>query len=242
MKMDYADLLSPFSFYLDGIGHICSPKLKDIWNPKVTWKGFQAYLALLLMTPQTYCGQDIPMFDILRSDAPLQAAYTEMFSFFFEEKVLWNDPNQLFFTYQKEKGNSKSVPAGMIHPDNFSEVCDVILQRCGISRKDTDTDTSRVKNRRAVEILKKIQKGRRNTSAPSGQDRDLELPNLIAAVAVKSNSINFTNIWDLTLFQLYEQFKKEQSNVYFDIQKMSVAAYGNNKHSFKGNEWYKKEI
>lgn len=242
MKMDYADLLSPFSFYLDGIGHICSPRLKDIWNPKVTWKGYQTYLALLLMTPQTYCRPDVPIFDILRSDTRLQLSYAEMFTFFFEEKVLWNDTNRIFFTYKKDKTKDASIPVGMIHPDNFSEVCDVILQRCGITRRDTEADISRVKNRRAMEILKKIQEGRRNTSEPSGQDRDLELPNLITAVAVKSNSINFTNIWDLTVFQLYEQFKKEQSNVYFDIQKMTVAAYGNNKHSFKGNEWYKKEI
>ena len=69
----------------------------------------------------------------------------------------------------------------------------------------------------------------------------MDLPNLVTAVAVKSNSINFTNIWDLTIYQFYEQVKKEQVGVYFDIQKMSVAAYGNTKNTFKGNEWYKNE-
>lgn len=70
---------------------------------------------------------------------------------------------------------------------------------------------------------------------------EIELPNLISSIAVKSNSLNFINIWNLTVYQLYEQFKKEQTNVYFDIQKMSVAAYGNKENTFKGNEWYKNE-
>ena len=49
---------------------------------------------------------------------------------------------------------------------------------------------------------------------------------------------NFINIWDLTIYQLYEQFKREQSDVYFEIQKMSVAAYGNKENNFRGDEWY----
>lgn len=118
----------------------------------------------------------------------------------------------------------------------------MILQRCAINRSDADTDVTHVKNKRAREILEKLQRGRQSISKKATHDKELELPNLITALAAKSNSINFINIWDLTIYQFYEQFKKEQANVYFDIQKMSVAAYGNAKQTFKGNEWYKQNI
>ncbi|MCR1917915.1 hypothetical protein NSA48_02525 [Frisingicoccus caecimuris] len=242
MKLDYSDLISPFSFYVERIGHVKTPTLRDIWNPRTTWQGYQMYLGLLLMTPQA-CGQEnnISMFDLIRSDIRLQTSYAAMFDFFLEENILWDENNRLFFTYKEKDKDNQIIPVGMICAENFSELCDIILQKCGIARKDYDVDASKIKNKRALEILTKIRQGRQQASGKSKHDKDMDLPNLVTAVAVKSNSINFTNIWDLTIYQFYEQFKKEQVGIYFDIQKMSVAAYGNTKNTFKGNEWYKNE-
>lgn len=199
--------------------------------------------------------QHLNMMDFIANNKNLQSSYTKMFNFFFVENVFWDNKNQVFFLTQdnvfydetnqffylhnNKKEKTPTDNFGLIHRNIFVDLCDIILQRCGIIRSDTDTDTSKVKNKRALEILKKLKKGRENISKTSNNDKDINLPNLIASVAVKSNSINFTNIWDLTVFQLYEQFKKEQTNVYFDIKKMSVAAYGNEKNTFQGNEWYK---
>lgn len=258
MKLDYAALISPYPFYLERIGSIKSPTLREIWSPNVTYPVYQTYLTILLMTPQTYCEeanpsisgwyqslsedekQTVNMIELISMDKNLQNLYTKMFNFFFEETVIWDKENDLFLTFHPSEDN-EMLPVGVIHKTIFSELCDIILQRCGIARSDVDTDTSKVKSKRALEILKKLKKGRQNAAGHAKHDKDTELPNLITAVAVKSNSINFTNIWDLTVYQLYEQFKKEQTNVYFDIQKMSVAAYGNEKNHFKGNEWYKEE-
>ncbi len=239
MKLDYSELISPFPYYAEHIGHVKSPTLRDIWNPEITWQGYQMYLGLLLMTPQA-CGyeDDISMFDLIRSETHFQKSYAAMFNFFLEENVLWDENNQLFFTYKETDENNQIVPVGIICGDNFSELCDIILQKCSIERRDYDVDASTVKNKRAREILTKIKEGRKKASGKPKHDKNMELPNLITAVAVKSHSVNFTNIWDLTIYQFYEQFKKEQIGVYFDIQKMSVAAYGNTRNAFKGNEWY----
>lgn len=239
MKLDYSELISPFPVYMERIGHVKSPTLREIWSPEITWNTYQMYLGLLLMTPQAYgCEENISIFNLICSDTRLQKSYTAMFDFFLEENILWDGNSQLFFTYNETDENHQIVPVGIICSDNFSELCDIILQKCGVERRDYDVDISTVKNHRAREILTNIQKGRKSASGKPKHDKNLELPNLITAVAVKSNSVNFTNIWDLTIYQFYEQFKKEQTGVYFDIQKMSVAAYGNNKNTFKGNEWY----
>lgn len=100
MKLDYSDLISPFAFYVERIGHVKSPTLRDIWNPRTTWRGYQMYLGLLLMTPQA-CGHEdnISMFDLICSDLRLQTSYAAMFDFFLEENILWDENNRLFFTY-----------------------------------------------------------------------------------------------------------------------------------------------
>lgn len=120
MKPDYSDLISPFPFYAEHIGHVKSPTLKDIWNPKTTWQGYQIYLGLLLLTPRDYgCEENISMFDLICSDRRLQKSYTAMFDFFLEETVLWDKSNHLFFTYAKAEENNPMTPVGMIDGENF---------------------------------------------------------------------------------------------------------------------------
>ncbi|MGN0430788.1 MAG: hypothetical protein ACI4EQ_00350 [Lachnospiraceae bacterium] len=255
MRLDYASLLSPFPFLIEKVGSIKSPLLREIWNPKITYQGYNMYLSLLFLTPQTYYEQMAPsqgdryqslseeekakvcMFDLIADNAGLRDAYLKMLDFFLVEHVLWNPESKVFLTFTGAEDDS--LPVGVIHRGIFSELCDIILQRCGIDRKDADMDISKTQNKKALEIVNKIKKGRQAAGGRKVPDKAMELPNLICAVAAKSNSLNFTNIWDLTVFQLYEQFKREQANVYFDIQKMTVAAYGNKQNSFTGSEWFK---
>lgn len=259
MKLDYATLISPYSFSIKKIGNIKSPTLKEIWNPEITYQKYNIYLSFLSVDIKTYCNQidvsksgwyqslseedklNINMFDLINFDENLQNIFSEIFSFFFEENVIWDNENKLFITFVDYDENGQIIPIGTIYKDIFWELCDVILQRCGINRSDTNIDISKVKNKRALKILNKIKKAKEKLSKTTQNMDEIELPNLISSIAVKSNSLNFINIWNLTVYQLYEQFKKEQTNVYFDIQKMSVAAYGNKENTFKGNEWYKNE-
>ncbi len=257
MKLDYATLISPFSFFIHNVGNIKSPSLRDIWNPSVTYQKYNLYISFLSMDIKTYCEQidisklewyqslteenklSINMFDIISNSENLQNMFSDIFNFFLEEKVIWNNEKKLFITFNIYDEKNPPIPVGTIRKEIFLELCDIILQRCGIIRSDIITDMSKVKNKRALKILGKIKKAKQKLSKSNNSYVDTDLPNLISAIAAKSNSINLINIWDLTVYQLFEQFKKEQTNVYFDIQKMSVAAYGNKKNTFKGNEWYK---
>lgn len=56
-----------------------------------------------------------------------------MFDFFLEETVLWDKSNHLFFTYAKAEENNPMIPVGMIDGENFSGLCDIILQRAVLS-------------------------------------------------------------------------------------------------------------
>ena len=88
--------------------------------------------------------------------------------------------------------------------------------------------------------MKKLQKGRAVKAKQSKSDKNMELGNIISAVANKSHSLNILNIWDLTVFQVWDCFLRLSNNSIYDIQSMSVAAWGNKDNYFDANAWYKK--
>ena len=68
----------------------------------------------------------------------------------------------------------------------------------------------------------------------------MELGNIISAVANKSQSLNILNIWDLTVYQLWDCFSRLSNNSIYDIQSMSVAAWGNKDNYFDATAWFKR--
>ena len=254
MKLDYSILISPYPLKLEKIGQIKSLTLEEIFSPSVTYPVYNSYLSFLLLTPETYYEEiaksklswynslssdqrnEITTFDLICNDVSLQMTFTKIFNLFFVEDVSWDNINQVFIVRTKDS-DGKVVTIGVIHKNIFYELCDIILQRCAINRKNTDVDISTVKSKKVKKILDKLKKGRKNIK-PSKRNKSVEIPNLISAIAVKSKSINYTNIWKITVYQLYDQFKREQEDVFLDVLKTSVAAYGNKDKRFKGNEWY----
>ena len=91
-----------------------------------------------------------------------------------------------------------------------------------------------------VNLMKKIQKGRAESKKNTQTDENMELGNIISAVANKGNGLNILNIWDITIFQLWDCFMRLSNNNIYDIQSMSVAAWGNKDKYFDFTSWYKR--
>ena len=127
---------------------------------------------------------------------------------------------------------------GVITGDNFSQICDLILQLNNIKRRDEDI--SKVKNKKALDILKKIQKGRAERQKNKKADKNMEIANIISAVANRHPSLNMINIWDLTIYQLWDAFARLSNNSIYDIQSMSVAAWGDKDNHFDAAAWFKR--
>ena len=69
---------------------------------------------------------------------------------------------------------------------------------------------------------------------------NMELGNIISAVANKSQSLNIINIWELTVYQVWDCFSRLSNNSIYDIQSMSVAAWGNKDNYFDATAWFKR--
>ena len=88
--------------------------------------------------------------------------------------------------------------------------------------------------------MKKLQRGRSEKAKHTKADKNMELGNIISAVANKSQSLNILNIWDLTVYQLWDCFSRLSNNSIYDIQSMSVAAWGNKDNYFDATAWFKR--
>ena len=107
----------------------------------------------------------------------------------------------------------------------------MICQRNSINTRQNE-DLSKVKSKKALAIMEKLNKGRAEKNKLNKADKNMELGNIISAVANKSQSLNILNIWDLTIFQLWDCFARLNNNTLYDIQSISVATWGNKDNYF----------
>lgn len=247
LKLDYFELLSPHPVQLQGVGGIVSPRLRDI--SAIGINTYHSYLSYLLMEPQMYfsmTGQTelyeqlteeekcrLTMFDLLPLNGHLAAALEQTFNFFIQENVSYSPEHQCFLI------RKDTATIGSITAENHPLICDAICQRNYINHQSAP-DPSKAKGKKTLEIMQKLQQGREQKSHTSKADQNMELGNIISAVAGRSQSLNLLNIWDLTVFQLWDCFARLSNNSIYDIQSMSVAAWGDKDHHFDAAAWFKR--
>ena len=178
----------------------------------------------------------INIFDIILLDNTMRTTLYNALNFFFKDDVIYNDDSKIFITFSGEldkDGHKK--PTGIIFRQNYSTVVDVISQKENI-QKEESYSTEKIKNKTTAHILEKLKKGAQNTN--KNADKKMELGNIISSIAAHHNNLNITNIWNLTIFQLYDQFMRLTLNDLFNIQSMSVAAWGSSDGKFDSIKWY----
>lgn len=247
MKLSYFDLLSPDPVNIPKAGGIISPKLRDISSIGI--HTYQYYLSILLLDLKSYftmLGQEaqyetlsdieksrIYLFDVLIMNEESINLLQTILNFFIKEEVVYSPQNRCFFVRDKD------TVIGTVSKENYPQICDLICQR-NCMKSNQQEDLSKVKNKKALEIMKKLQRGRTEKAKQTKSDKNMELGNIISAVANKSHSLNIINIWDLTVYQVWDCFARLSNNTIYNIQSMSVAAWGNKDHSFDATAWFKR--
>lgn len=256
VKLTYFDLISPKPFYVENIGSIISPKLIEISNAGGL-SVYQNYLSTILIDLKTYfkiigkeqefnqlsdeVKEQLNVFDLFLSSEELIESLQTALNFFIKEDVTYSKEHKSFLVIKREESNSiDNKIVGIISKENFSQVCDLICQRNFVKSKRLEEDFSKAKNKKALEIMKKLQKGREEKAKQTKPDKNMELGNIISAVANKSHSLNIINIWDLTVYQLWDCFARLSNNNIYDIQCMSVATWGDKENHFDATTWFKK--
>ncbi len=271
MKLDYFSLISPLPFYVNGVGSIKSPTLREI--SKINYYTYQIYLSNLLLDPGSYyemidktegaylCNfteqekdtilrirseymnldekskEDISIYNIMVFDKFLIDSLLCTLNFFFEDEIIYDTKNRVFILFNGTvDDNNRKTPTGMIHENNYNEIIDIILQRVNVDKKKDEHKNLKVKNKTAERLLKKMKKAKKE--AEKKEDKKMEIGNLISSISAHSKTLNILNIWDLTIFQLYDQFTRMRYEDSYVMNSTSVSVWGDKENKFDDTIWF----
>lgn len=259
MKLDYSQLVSNNSVYIPNIAHIRHLTIQDIWDYDTVYDHFGSYQIALWrlswdikdhfefnQSVRDYFDSDdgleiynylkengiddfkIYDFWVLTDNGATQLI--NALSVFIEDVMKFDSESRSIVTYNK---SDDTKPVGIINRFNFDDLCNVIFQMNCINI-DRKRKASTKKKSKALEKLEqhpdKIKERERIEKMNS-------LPNIISAVCANHPSINYINVSQLTVYQLRDNFERLYNNVFFEIKKMQVAAYGNEDDTFKYDMW-----
>lgn len=257
MKLDYGTQLSPVPITLS-IGTLRKPTLKEI--SQITFERFSFYEYFLKLSPETYYikikedidgkaywdslrkeeQNQITIYNVIEEDEKIRNIYIEIFNFFFVETVIYKEG---FFILLKENiPNSQEIKKeqvrGAIAKENFSQVINLIQQICCIYNEEESLDDMKFKNNLARKLMEKMINAKKEQET-NKSDLNLTIPNIISSLANKHPSLNYVNIWDLTIFQLLDAFNRTRTISMYDIDSTRVSVWGDEKKTFDVSLWYK---
>lgn len=234
----HSKLLADIPIEVQGLGKIYSPKLKDIAN--IGEDIYNQYLSILLFDIK-HLKNDIDSkdFEELEKLHPLEtislkAYYDENFrdlflealSFFFYEKA--NYYNGVFY-FDGDR---------VLNYENFEQVI-YLIKYINLITTDKPSEV-KYANDKAKEIAEKIKIAQEKVNkVKAKQGVALSLFDLISAFSANSYSINLMTVWDMTIYQFNDQFKRMQLIEEYDINIRSLLA-GADPKRVEINHWVSK--
>lgn len=247
IQISEIDLLCGCDIPLDGICMLKQPKLRALTSSGIGFSTYKQYLSLFRLSvadvleltglselSELYAQLSehekklVPVFDVVALIPDVRELLCEALAFFISGEISYRPETKSFTT---SCGNF----TGEITSENFLDVCDAIMQISCIASKRKDAPVS-FRSEKAKRIFEKIEaaKQKMKQSAP---DKAMEIPNVISAVAAMGMGYTLSNIWDLTVYQLYDLFARLNVKTQMDVYSTRWAAYG--KDPFDFSMWYK---
>jgi len=207
------------------------PKLRNIKD--IGLQVYYAYISFLLVSVEEYLisikredlipffkQHNLTMFDIYRDNPYERQFFIEALSFFIDGKIEFRNGKFLL--------NNKNI----ITKENYQRIIEIIGE---INCLKVNKQQELYANEKARKIAEKIQQAKRKRSSVQSKD-SVSLPDIISAVASRKESLNLLNIWDLTIYQLYDHYNRLIAEDEFDIYAMNYAYWGG---EFKAKHWSK---
>lgn len=207
------------------------PKLRNIKD--IGLQVYYAYISFLLVSAKEYLisikredlipffkQHNLTMFDIYRDNPYERQFFIEALSFFIDGEIEFKNGEFLI--------NNTNI----INKEIYQKILEIIAEiNCLKVNKQQETYA----NEKARKIAEKIQQAKQKRSNVQSKDSIL-LADIISAVASRKESLNLLNIWDLTIYQLYDHYNRLIAEDEFDIHAMNYAYWGG---EFKTKHWSK---
>ena len=136
----------------------------------------------------------------------------------------FTDDKPIFLTQPTRVVLGDAAEKRVLTKDNFIGFSELVSLACAMRdpKEDTieflDSDTPRVRA-----LKEKMLKGRRDREEAKKKakrqsgEKELELSDLVASLAIGSNTYNMSNVWDLTYYAFQDQLKRMSWREEFDI-------------------------
>lgn len=251
MRFEYFDMLSGEPIFVQGIGHLRSPSVRDLCPMSgVGYRTYNFYLNVLSWDKGQILHYDQLMqyrgthklnrdafntFDIATLLAQTRELCRGVLSFFMLENLVWDEGRRCYLVMTDDE---EPTVVGEIDRDNFDEVRDMMLQLnfIGLDKDEAPVTHSDAKSK---ELWEKVQGHLKEQSRKNAKEDKPEyrLSNIISKVCAIHPSYNLLNIYDLTIFQLYDSFFQVSYMRSSDINEQIFSNHGGDK--FKFEDWLK---
>lgn len=268
-KLSQFDLISTTPYYLEKVGHVKAVTLHDIDLLPKKQMDYSLYIQVLRMTREDYIklaqvdeeklgeieafltdnGLKLTIFDLITTNPTTLNELILAFNFFFAEEVVYDPKASAFLLYASlrtdEDGNFIEDPVGTVTRNNYDDVTDIILQRCfAKSDEDEEEEEPRFKNEKARKMYErqKAARERIKKQQATANAEFLDLGNIVRHLASRQNGLNMLNIWEMTIYNVYDQFEIERQNVGYELSFRNYSIWGGDeKHKFDIDSWYKSQ-
>ena len=121
----------------------------------------------------------------------------------------------------------------IIHRENFDDIMRIVklqnyLEKPKVDKEELNPADEEVRKlqEHMKKMREKVEKAKRQQQEFEGDDREVDIADIVSAVSSKSNSINKLNIWDFTLYQVYDEYARLEliDNYDFSIRAIMAGA------------------
>lgn len=252
MRFEYFDMLCGDPLYLEGVGHLRSPKLKEICpNSHVGYKMYNLYLSFLSWDKEHLLKYDefmkfrgasklrkdaLNVFDAVTLLKQTRELCRTVLSFFIVEEPFWDETKRRFLLLSREEEIPKVV--GAVNRDNFEDVRRLILHLnyIGLDKDEAPVSHSDEATKNLWERAQQHLKEQAKLYTPKDRP-EYHLSNIISKLCAAHPSYNLLNVYDLTIFQLYDAFFQLGFIRSSDLNERIFSNHGGKK--FKFEDWLK---
>lgn len=257
MFFDYFDMLTGEAIYVDKVGHLRSPKLSElkptsgigyaVYNLYLNFLSWDKEQLLKYAQIMQYKGVDklsnrpkLTAFDIVTLLPQTRELCRGALSFFMLEELVWDEKSRRYLSVTSEDDTMTCY--GEIDRENFENIRGLMLQMNYINLDTDNAPIATHTSEKTKELWERAQKALReqSESAKKEDKPEYHLSNIISKLCSIHPTYNILNIFDLTIFQLYDAFFQASYMRGIDMNERIFSNHGG--ENFRFENWLKPVI
>lgn len=181
--------------------------------------------------------EDFKKFDFLTmTSLSIRAIFLSALSLVYKEQLIFSDTKKTIMVYQNDE--KEEILVGSLDRDNYEDVEVLLRQLLYISDFENKTNQKKqTLSPQAQSVANMFEEMESKIKVADVYDSDYELDNIISKMCVAGIGYTLFNIYDLTVYQLYDQFMSYTQKKVWEIEK-SVFSF-NGGDSFNVVGWLK---